>query len=78
MIRAPTDPKNALAACRKIGFSEGAWVTDVRAGDCQITTLTASVVILICKNGQPLALDGADELLASYRNDSIRLKEGEQ
>jgi hypothetical protein len=72
-----TDPDHALAICRDIGFAEGAWIYDVRAGCCQITTLTASVVILVCENGQPLALDGADVLLDSYRDDSIRLEEDE-
>jgi hypothetical protein len=71
-----TDPEHALSVLRAIGFSEGAWIHDVRAGKCQITTLNASRVICACKNGQALALDSAVELLESYRNDSIQLAEG--
>jgi hypothetical protein len=72
-----TDPDHALECCRDIGFEEGAWIHDVRAGDCQIRRLEASVVVFACEDGQVLALDGATELLDSYRNDSIRLAEGE-
>lgn len=72
-----TDPEHALAVCRDIGFTEEAWIYDVRAGNCRITTLRESVVVLVCEDGQQIALNGADELLASYRNDSIRLGEGE-
>jgi hypothetical protein len=68
-----TDPDHALKRCREIGLKEGAWIRDVRAGDCQITTLSASVVVLACENGQPAALDGAEVLLESYRNGGIRL-----
>jgi hypothetical protein len=67
------DADQALERCREAGFAEGVWIHDVRAGDCQITTLDASVVILACEDGQPAALDGAAELLASYRNGGIRL-----
>jgi hypothetical protein len=67
------DPDQALDRCREVGFEEGAWIHDVRAGDCQITTLEASVVILACENGQPSALDSAAVLLESYRDGSICL-----
>lgn len=70
-----TDPEYALERCREIGFEEGAWIRDVRAGCCQITTLEASVVILAHENGQPSALDGADVLLESYRDGGIQLGE---
>lgn len=66
---------HALATCRDIGLVEGACIHDVRAGHCQITTVTASVVIVACEDGQPVVLDGAAELLAAYHNDSIRLGE---
>jgi hypothetical protein len=70
-----TDPEHALSVCRDLGFREGAWIHDVRAGDCQITTLSASVVICATESGEPLALGGADVLLDSYHDDSIRLEE---
>lgn len=71
------DDEHALSVCRKIGFEEGEWIYDVRAGKCQIMTLSESVVVFACADGQSVALAGASELLSSYRNDSIRLEEGE-
>jgi hypothetical protein len=62
------DPDQALERCREAGFEEGAWIHDVRAGDCQITTLSASVVVLACENGQPSALDGAARKLSQRRH----------
>ncbi len=66
-----TDPEDALDACRKAGLREGQWVSDVRAGRCRITTLTATTVTLVPESGQPLDAGDAADLWKSYRRGSI-------
>lgn len=72
-----TDPEEALVECRELGLTEGQWVTDVRAGPCQITSLSATSVTLIAESGTPLDAGTAADFLESYHEESIRLVEGE-
>lgn len=67
-----TDPIQALATLRERGFTEGQWVFDVRAGRCQIETLSADSVILTAESGQPLNAGTATDFLESYQKGGIR------
>lgn len=65
------DPEDALNACRDAGLCEGEWIIDVRAGRCQITTLTATTVTLVPESGQPLDAGDAADLWKFYQRESI-------
>lgn len=67
-----TDPEEALTECHELGLTEGTRVTDVRAGACQISTLTATSVILTAESGTPLDAGDADDFLTAYHNGSIQ------
>ncbi len=73
-----TDPIQALATLREQGFTEGQWVTDVRAGQCQIETLSAGSVILTAESGHPLDAGTAADFLKSCQKGGVRQGEGDQ
>lgn len=66
------DPIQALARLRERGFKEGLTVRDVRAGTCEIETLTASSVILTAETGQPLNAGTAADFLDAIETGSIQ------
>ncbi len=65
------NPEEALKKLRAAGIREEKWVKDVRAGRCQITSLTATSVILVPESGQPLDAGDATDLWDAYQNGSI-------
>lgn len=71
------NPEDALEQLREEGLQEGVSVNDIRAGECEITTLTASTVILTTGGEQPLDAGNAAQLLKAYQDGSIQLDEDE-
>ncbi|WP_248910547.1 hypothetical protein [Halocatena marina] len=65
-------PEQALERCRAAGFSEGTWCCDVRAGRCQLETLSRQIVTFTTEHGQTLAIGDATDLYDSYQNGGIQ------
>lgn len=68
-------PEEALDRLRETGLRKGVYVTDIRAGRCEITSLTTHKVTLTTESGRGNELYAGDAavFLECYEKGSIQL-----